>query len=150
VAVRALHLRVRVTGPAQASSVGLRLATFEGHQQKLLLLERTEGGGFRLVLRSDDEIPPAPTPYATFREGDDFTVDVETDGPLVNEVVGPNGGGFDVDKQTYDEDWRWLPMVFRPAPLDEQRLRAMGVEVDVLPSTPIEVCERLQEIAPPP
>ena len=148
--VRALHLQVRVTGPALASTVGLRLATFEGHERRLLLLERTEGGGFRLVLRGDDDLPPQPTPYTAFQEGDDFTVDVETDGPLVNEVVGPNGGGYEIDKQTYDDDWRWLPVVFRPAPLDERRLATMGVEVDVLPSDPIEVCERLQEIAPPP
>ena len=148
--VRALHLRVEVTGPALASSVGLRLATFEGHERRLLLLERTEGGGFRLVLRGDDDLPPQPTPYTAVEEGDDFTVDVETSGPLVNEVIGPDGNGFEIDKQTYDEDWRWLPVVFRPSELDDRRLRTMGVDVAVLPSAPIEVCERLQEIAPPP
>lgn len=144
VGVRPLHLVVEVTGDADAASVGLPLARFEGHDDQLLLLERTGDAGFRLVLRGDRL--RAPTSYADIEEGDRFEVDVETGGTLANLVIGPNGQGFEIDKQTYDEDWRWLPQVLRPLPLDEARMAAMGVEVDTLPSAPIPGCRRLLEL----
>jgi hypothetical protein len=147
VGVRPLHLRVDVTGEPESASVGLPLARFEGHEEQLLLLERTEGVGFRLVMRGGGF--RAPTSYTAFEAGDDFTVDVETGGSLVQEVIGPNGQGFDVEKQTYDADWRWLPQVFRPIRPNPDRMAAMGVDVEVLPSEPLAVCERLQDVAAP-
>jgi hypothetical protein len=145
VAVRPLHLRVTVEGPTTTVSAGLRLGSFSGHKHKVLILERTEGSGFRLVLRGDRT--RAPTAYREVEVGDDFTVDVETGGSLAYQVIGADGLGFEVEKQTYDEDWRWLPQVFRPIELNEARMAAMGVSVEVLPSRPIPVCERLQEVA---
>jgi hypothetical protein len=148
VAVRPMHLRVTVTGEPDRASAGLPIGRFQGHEEDLLLLERTEGAGFRLVLRGEGE--RNTTRYATIEEGDDFDVEVDTTGSLVQRVSGPNGATFDVEKQTYDEDWRWLPRVFRPVPLDAGRVNQMGVDVEVVPTPPISVCERLRELAPPP
>ena len=147
VGVRPMHLRIEVTGDPASASVGLPLARFDGHEEQLLLLERTEGVGFRLVMRGGGF--RAPTSYTAFEEGDDFTVDVDTSGALVQEVVGSNGQGFDVEKQSYDADWRWLPQVFRPIRPNPGRMEEMGVEVETLPSEPLAVCERLQDVAAP-
>jgi len=144
-AVRPLHLEVTVDRPPTERNVALPLAAFEGHRRTVLALELLREEGYRLVLRDDEGVTASE--YVPVAEGESFPVDVATDGDLVQVVTGPGEARFEVEKQTYDADWRWLPQVFRPEPIDEERARAMGVTVDVLPSPPISVCQQLAERA---
>jgi hypothetical protein len=144
VAVRPLHLQVEV-GEATGRSERMPLAEFEGHHRSVLYLEYLRREGYRLTLRSDEGIEASA--YHDLAPGDSFTIDVDTDGDLVDVVTGLVDARFEIEKQTYDADWRWLPQVFRPVPVDEEAARAMGVSVETLDSPPIAVCERLADRA---
>jgi hypothetical protein len=145
VAVRPLRLEVTVDGDLASAAAGVAIGTFDGHRESTVVLERTRQAGFRLMLRGG--VDRRSTDYAVVEEGETFEVEVATDTPLYQEVRGPGDGLIEVEKQTYDTDWRWLPQVFTPLEIDEQRARAMGVSIEVLPSPTIPVCERLAEVS---
>jgi len=143
--VRPLHLEVTIEAEPTASNLAIPLASFIGHRQTGVYLEYLRGEGYRLLLRGDDG--PNPSPFHRIPVGGTFPVDVETGGDLVNVVTGVEGARFEVEKQTYDSDWRWLPQVFQPLEVDEERAREMGVSIEVLDSPRIPVCDRLAERA---
>jgi hypothetical protein len=145
VAVRPLQLEVSVAEVGPDRNVGVPVATFEGHERTVLAVEYLADSGYRLALRDDRGVTASE--YVRVDPGESFTVEVATGGDLVQVVTGPGGARFEVEKQTYDVDWRWLPQVFRPVAVDAEDARAMGVSIEVVPSPPIEVCERLVERA---
>ena len=145
VAVRPMSVEVEVTGEPTASGVSVPLGRFEGHRRTTLHLERTRADGFRLVVRGDNG--RSPTDFVELDEGAGFMVDVETAQPLYYRVTGPGDTLHELEKQTYDVDWRWLPVVFTPIAPDTEQVAAMGVTMEVVPPPPIEVCERLDAAA---
>lgn len=144
-AVRPLRLRLTVDGAGDALTTSVPLGTFEGHRGTTLLLERVRDEGVRLLLRGD--AGRSRTEFVPVEDGETFTVEVATDDPLNYLITGPSGIELELPKQTYDVDWRWLPIVFRPAEVDPSAFAAMGLDVTQEPTPPIAVCERLAPLA---
>jgi len=145
VAVRPMAVQVTVVGTPSSLAVSIPLGRFEGHRTTVLRLERTRAEGFRLVLRGDNG--RSPTGFVEVAAGEDLTVAVDTNGSLFYRVTGPGDAFFELEKQTYDIDWRWLPVVFTPIAPDPAQAAAMGVRMEVEEPPPIPVCERLDAVS---
>lgn len=147
VATRELALRFTVGAATPSTGAEpLPLATFSGHEQTVLSIERSPVSGVRLTLE-DTTGARSHTPWFEIADGDHFDVAVATDDRLNHIITAFDGAELEVAKESFDEDWRLAPNVFTPERPAPGAARELGLDIVESRVEPLAVCERLRAVS---